>query len=212
MTKKAAITAAVTVAAAFWTQACGNERATLPGAGGNTATETGARVGDAAVSTPAAPRGGPSPPSAREAGHSMPLKLEGIGSKAELDRALALLDDADARAQFEAGFRRSFVTDRGRRDYVAATAAMESVLRRVSGFAPAYRVLAYAALNTGFDMVGATSHYEKAVELDPDYGEAHYALSFMLTQFDLERGRTHFKRAMELGVQDERDLGGRFYP
>jgi Tfp pilus assembly protein PilF len=61
-------------------------------------------------------------------------------------------------------------------------------------------------------MQGATQHYEKAVELDPDYGEAHYALSFMLTQFDVERGRKHFKKAMELGIPDERNLGPRFYP
>ena len=47
---------------------------------------------------------------------------------------------------------------------------------------------------------------------DPDYGEAHYALSFMLTQSDLERGRRHFERAMQLGVPDERNLRGQFYP
>jgi hypothetical protein len=61
-------------------------------------------------------------------------------------------------------------------------------------------------------MEGATEWYRKAVALDPDYGEAHYALSFMLTQFDMAEGRTHFERAMALGVPDERDLGGKFYP
>lgn len=206
MARKTTVLVAATVTAVLWIPACENRRAPLPGAGG-------APAGDAAVSTPAPPRGGTGAASgATETGHSMALKLEGIGSKAELDHALARLDDAEARTQFETGFRQSFVADRGRRDYRAATAAMESVLQRVPGFAPAYRVLAYAALNTGFDMNTATSYYEKAVQLDPDYGEAHYALSFMLTQFDLERGRTHFERAMALGIPDERDLGGRFYP
>ena len=57
----------------------------------------------------------------------------------------------------------------------------------------------------------------KAIELKPDYGEAHYALSFMCAmdpsnQANMAKGAEHFKRAMELGVEDERNLGQRFYP
>jgi hypothetical protein len=143
---------------------------------------------------------------------SLPLKLEGIGSKQELDRALTALDDDMVKAQFEMGFRSCFVTDRSLRNYAAAVPAMDGVLERVPNFAPAFRVLAYAHFSLSFDMVKSTELYEKAVEADPEYGEAHYALSFMLTQFDLERGRRHFERAMDLGVPDERNLRGQFYP
>ena len=40
---------------------------------------------------------------------------------------------------------------------------------------------------------------------------AHYALAFTLTQTDPATGKRHFQRAMELGVQDARSLGQRFY-
>jgi len=162
------------------------------------------------------------PPPARAAGATevveyetegtLPLKLTGIGSKAELDRALAKIEDPVVKAQFEHGFRGCFVKDRGARAYADAVPAMESVLARMPDFAPAYRVLAYAVFNLNFDMVKSTEYYEKAVQADPEYGEAHYALAFMLSQSDLERGRAHFERSMELGVPDERDLAGQFYP
>jgi tetratricopeptide (TPR) repeat protein len=147
-----------------------------------------------------------------EQGQALALKLTGIGSKVELDHALAKLPDEETRAHFEAGFRSCFVNDPSLRDYPAALAVMEKLLERVPDFAPAYRTMAYAKLNTGFDMAGATALYEKAIQVDPNYGEAHYALSFMLTQFDPERGRTHFDKAMELGIPDERNLRERFYP
>lgn len=197
------------LAVALTVAACQQEKAPLPGAqGGARAIDTHgpAQTPDPAASGMVAPHG------AVEQGQTLALKLEGIGGKAELDHALAKLDDEDARGLFEMGYRQCFAVDPTKRDYPAVTAAMNSVLQRDPDYAPAYRVLAYAALNTGFDMQGATKYYEKAVELDPDYGEAHYALSFMLTQFDIERGREHFKKAMELGVPDERNLGARFYP
>jgi tetratricopeptide (TPR) repeat protein len=202
------------LAAALLVAACGQEKAPLPGTRGadnpaidpHGAAEMPSAASTGMVSSPHAAS------AAVEEGQSLALKLEGIGGKGELDHALAKLTDEEARALFEMGFRQCFVADAGRRDYPGAAAAMTSVLQRQPDFAPAYRVLAYAALNTGFDMQGATQHYEKAVELDPDYGEAHYALSFMLTQFDVERGRKHFKKAMELGIPDERNLGPRFYP
>jgi tetratricopeptide (TPR) repeat protein len=196
---------ALVVTGAMALGACERERAPLPGRG-ETRGE-GPR--------PAAPQAPPhAAPSGQvvEEGQALALKLEGIGSKKELDRALAKLPDTAARAHFEAGFRSCFVQDASLRDYTAALAAMEKVLEAVPDFAPAYRTMAYAKLNTGFDMDGATALYEKAIQADPDYGEAHYALSFMLTQFDPERGRKHFDRAMELGVPDERNLRERFYP
>ena len=199
------------LAVALLVTACGQEKAPLPG------TQGGAKPAidpHGPAETPSAAQQGmvSAPSTAVEEGQSLALKLEGIGGKSEMDHALAKLDDPEAKGLFEMGYRQCFVADATKRDYSGAAAAMNSVLQRDPEFAPAYRVLAYCALNTGFDMQGATQHYEKAVELDPDYGEAHYALSFMLTQFDVERGREHFKKAMELGVPDERNLGSRFYP
>jgi tetratricopeptide (TPR) repeat protein len=175
---------------------CGGERAPLPGSGGQSTPIAGRRPAPAATTL--------------EEGVPMPLKIDGIGSQAELARALEALDDDIVRAQFEMGFRSCFVADRKLRNYAAAVPVMESVLERVRDFAPAYRVLAYAHFSLSFDMEKATTLYEKAVEADPSYGEAHYALSFMLTQTDLERGRKHFERALELGVADERNLRGQF--
>jgi hypothetical protein len=184
---------------------CGsNEKAPLPGAESTSESHAPAHP---TTTQPAAPA-----PTESETEGSFPLKLTGIGSKAELDRALAKIDDPAVKAQFEHGFRGCFTNDRSARAYADAVPAMESVLARMPDFAPAYRVLAYATFNLDFDMVGSTRYYEKAVAADPTYGEAHYALSFMLTQSDLERGRQHFERAMELGVPDERDLAGQFYP
>ncbi len=88
---------------------------------------------------------------------------------------------------------------------------MEKVLAAKPDFAPAYRVLAYDHFNTGGGMAKSTELYEKAVAADPEYGEAHYALSFMLTQSDMTRARTHFEKAMALGIPDERNLREQFF-
>jgi len=65
------------------------------------------------------------------------------------------------------------------------------------------------------EVVGAATTGEEgiqmAIELKPDYGEAHYALAFMYAMNDLDVGRQHFRRAMELGIEDEHALGGQFY-
>jgi hypothetical protein len=212
--------------------ACAKEPAPLPGASGEPGAahvaEAPAREGappagalpegHPPVSTPPAdapsagtlPEGHP-PVSAAPAG-ALPLKPEGIGSQVELDHCLTKIADAALRARFEAGFRACFTTMQASRDYILAAAAADEVLARIPGFAPAYRVLAYARLNTGFDMQGATELYRKAVEADPSYGEAHYGLAFMLTQIDPVQGRVHFEKAMELGIPDERDLRTKFYP
>jgi tetratricopeptide (TPR) repeat protein len=67
-------------------------------------------------------------------------------------------------------------------------------------------------MNIGFNHEAAMANYQKAIELKPDYGEAHYALAFMYAMSDLEKGREHLKRALELGVADERNLVDNFYP
>jgi hypothetical protein len=190
----------------------------LPGAESAKGSEGGAVSPEAAIADrPAAspPGGGPPPMGAEtgavETGVDVPLKLEGIGSKQELDHALAKIQDPALRETFEKGFRFSFTSDRTLRRFNDAIPAMETVLAAMPNFAPAYRVLAYAHFNTGGGMGKATELYEKSVELDPEYGEAHYALSFMLTQSDMERARAHFDKAMAMGIPDERNLREQFF-
>lgn len=190
---------ALAVAAGSTLAGCERERPPLPGTEGGGPAVTGSAASGPIID-------------AVEEGEPLALKLEGIGSRAELQRAAARIEDPELRATFEAGFRSCFVYDRAQRNYALAAEATAAVVERIPDFAPAYRVLAYARLNSGSDMAGVTSLYERAVELDPDYGEAHYALAFMLTQSDPEQGRRHFERARELGVPDERGLRERFYP
>lgn len=144
-------------------------------------------------------------------GEQIPLKLKGLNSLDELTRGLEGTDNAEARELFATGFRKTFSADASKRDYVEAARDLESALELDPNFAEAHRALGYARFNTGFDMVAALDEYQKAVELKPDYGEAHYALAFLYAMGDLEKGSTHFKKAMELGIEDERDLGGKFY-
>lgn len=207
--------------ALFLVAGCGGKQAPLPGAESGGAPPQGGLSKEAAIAVPGAepsgshPGPGSSSPSAVaveiETGVPIPLKMTGIGSKQELDHALAGLDDPQARARFEEGFRLCFSNDRSLRRFVDAVPAMEEVLAKKPGFAPAYRVLAYAHFNINFDMEKATDYYEKAVATDPNYGEAHYALAFMLTQSDTSRARVHFDRAMALGVPDERNLKEQFF-
>lgn len=184
---------------------CSKEPAPLPGAaaGGDEPAAGSLPQGHPPISSP---QSTPAPTGER------PLKPDGIGSQLELEHCLAKIQDPALKARFEEGFRACFTSNQGDRDYLLAAEASNEILEKMPNFAPAYRTLAYARLNTGFDMEGATELYEKALEADPEYGEAHYALSFMLTTTDVDRGRVHFEKAMALGVPDERDLRSRFYP
>jgi hypothetical protein len=173
---------------------------TMPGGADPHAGMTMTKPG---VPNPHAPQG---PPGSRA------LKPQGIGSEAEMAKALAKLPDPALKARFEEGFRACFTSMQVERDYMLAEKAANEVLGKVPGFAPAYRVLAYAKLNNGFDMEGSTELYRKAIAADPEYGEAHYGLAFMLTQMDPVAGRRHLEKAMQLGIPDERDLRSRFYP
>ena len=148
---------------------------------------------------------------------SLPLKEKGSGSLTELTRAQGGTKNPAAAAAFAQGFHLTFTTDQSRRDYPRARELYQQALRLDPKFAEAYRGLAYAEFNIGFNADAALVNYEKAIELKPDYGEAHYALSFMCAmdpsnQANMAKGAEHFKRAMELGIEDERNLGQRFYP
>ena len=82
--------------------------------------------------------------------------------------------------------------------------------------ATAYRILAYVSILTGGGFKLSQEQYAKSVELDPEYGAAHYGLAFSLlwspTPEVKARGRKHFETAMKLGVEDTSNLRGRFYP
>jgi hypothetical protein len=141
----------------------------------------------------------------------LPIRRSGLNSAEELQRGLASLPTAEARAHFELGFRSAFTTRQDRRRYELAEAELRKTLELAPTCAEAYRALAYAVFNRGLNFGESIPLYEKAVELKPDYGEAHYALAFMLGATDPARGAEHFRRAMQLGVKDERNLRARYY-
>ena len=143
--------------------------------------------------------------------HERPLKLTGLNSLEELQRAGSGEHDPEALEAFTSGFRKTFTADPARRDYPGAVADLERAIQIEPGFAEAHRALGYARFNQGFNVQGAMESYLKAVELDPEYGEAHYALAFMYAMNDRDRGADHFKKAMELGVADERGLAQKYY-
>jgi tetratricopeptide (TPR) repeat protein len=138
-------------------------------------------------------------------GALVPLKQSGLGSAVELKRELAKLGNEQQAAQFETAFRLTFTADPQKRDYRQAQQILEPLLQAQPRFAPAYRTLAYAEFNMNPTDPGLSlQHYEKAVELDPNYGEAHYAIAFMCAATgELDKGIGHYKKAMALGVQDE---------
>jgi tetratricopeptide (TPR) repeat protein len=143
--------------------------------------------------------------------HSVALKQTGLNSAAELAKGLEGLTDPELRSAYEMAFRYSFSGRIAQRNYPEAVNLANKVVGGNPNFAPAYRVLGYALFNTNRQNE-ALAAYQKAVQLDPNYGEAHYALAFMYAMGDRSQGGEHYRKAMELGIPDERDLGGRFYP
>src|SRR5262249_24202876 len=169
----------------------------------------------AAASQQAAPISG-APPAAdatvADDGNALPLKLTGNGSAAELKRELTKLTDPAAAARFERAFRLTFTSDHAKRGYAEARDLLAGLVDTNPKFAPAYRTLGYAQFNLNpADVPQSIALYEKAIDLEPDYGEAHYAVAFLYTTVDLDKGVPHYKKAMALGVPDERNIGQRFY-
>jgi len=150
---------------------------------------------------------------AAEAGVELPLVLEGAGSIGELKGRLAKVADVSLHAALEEGFRKVFTLDRPKRDAARATELLEPIASNADHKAAALaeRILGYVRINSGFDSEGAKARYIKAVELDADYGEAHYALAFTYAISDLVKGKEHFEKAMALGVPDTRQLRAQFY-
>ncbi|HEX7877949.1 MAG TPA: tetratricopeptide repeat protein, partial [Candidatus Eisenbacteria bacterium] len=121
------------------------------------------------------------------------------------------LDTPELQNDFETAFRYTFAARLGQRNYPEAIRLTHKLVTERLGFAPAYRVLGYALFNID-RATDALAAYQRAVSLDPDYGEAHYALALMFAMGDKAAGREHFRRAMELGIKDERQLEQQFYP
>jgi tetratricopeptide (TPR) repeat protein len=144
--------------------------------------------------------------------NSLPLKESGSGSRAELTRARAATQDPESARLFAEGFLLTFTSDTSKRDYPRARELFQQAIALDPKYAEAYRGLAYAEFNIGFNREAAFQNYEKALQLKPDYGEAHYAMAFLYAMDDVGKGAEHFQRAMELGIEDERNLGQRFYP
>ena len=142
--------------------------------------------------------------------NAVALKVSGINSAEELNRDAALLDDPSLRQVFESAFRYCFSAKLAQRQYGESIGLAQKIIGARPDFAPAYRVLGYAYFNSQ-EPSEALNAYLKAVDLDPNYGEAHYALAFMFAMGDVAKGREHYKKAMALGIKDERDLGNRFY-
>ena len=164
-------------------------------------------VGDAEAPQPGSGLGSDAPTD----GDQIPLKLDGLNSVEELNRGVEGTENVEARELFVAGFRKTFSADASKRDYQGAANDLDAAIELDPDFAEAHRVLGYARFNMGFDVDSALAEYQKAVELKPDYGEAHYALAFLYAMGDLDAGGVHFKKAMELGIEDENNLRGRFY-
>ena len=156
--------------------------------------------------TTAPPGGGPAPSTLAGA---LPLQPTGHNSEEQLARELALLPE-ELRPSFEKAFRLTFCTDRGSRSPREARELLKPLIER--RVAPAWRVQGYTFVDDGFQVAEAIKCYEEAIKADETYGPAHYALAFMLGQQEPQRGRTHFERAMALGVEDARGLKGKFYP
>ena len=146
-------------------------------------------------------------------GNPVPLKKTGLGSANELQRELKKLADTAAAAAFETAFRQTFTTEKTLRDYATARTALTAFITANPKFAPAYRTLAYADFNLNpADPAASLAEYDTAVALDPLYGEAHYAIAFMCAATgERTKGAEHFRKAMKLGVADERNIGPNFY-
>ena len=141
-----------------------------------------------------------------------PLKPKGSGSQEELERCLKSFDDEEDKTVFRGAFTHVFHTNRNLRNPGGAEKALLKLAEKHPTNAAIYRVLGYAAVDNGFQMARAMQFYSKAVELSPDCAEVHYALAFMYAMGDRTKGATHFQKAMELGMTDERGIGPRFYP
>ena len=162
---------------------------------------------------PVAPRAGQgTQPRTIPNANALPLRETGPGGAIELARIEKQFPEGEDRTLFQSAFKRVFTPNRQQRDPVGATRDLRSLAGKYPKAAPVYRVMGYAAVDNGFQTQLAFRMYNKAIELDPDYGEVHYALAFLYVMSDKATGAAHYKMALKLGVEDQRGIGQRFYP
>lgn len=104
-----------------------------------------------------------------------------------------------------------FHDDKSKRNGPLAKEKLDFILQKDPQNAVAYRLLGYYHIDNGFRIDEALENYRKAIEIAPDYGDAHYALAFTLVTSDLKLAEKHFVRALELGVEDERELAKKYF-
>lgn len=157
---------------------------------------------------------------------SLPLKPTGLGSKKTMDHELAGLSDARLKKLYETAFRLTFTTNRGKRDFRQARMLYEVVLKAVPKYAPAYRGIGYCVFSMTMNFAASNGWYLKAIALDPNHGESHYAIAFIYgaeimaakgkndlatARKKFDEGKAHLEKALKAGVPDERGLMGRFF-
>lgn len=151
------------------------------------------------------PRGG-----ATEQGVERPLPLTGPGSAAELAGRIKRIPEGtqrdEAQRDLEDLYRLSFTVDREKRDHARARTLAEKLSGSPATAAAAERVRGFLAVSTNFDTKTARVHYEKAIALEPTFGEAHYALAFLCALNDREAGAKHYQSAAAAGVEDTMSL------
>lgn len=151
------------------------------------------------------PRGG-----ATEQGVERPLPLKGPGSAAELAGRQKLVPEGPAREEtlrdLDELYRASFTVAREKRDHGRARVLATKLAGTTETAAAAERVRGFLAVSTNFDTKTARAHYERAIALEPTFGEAHYALAFLCALNDREAGAKHYKSAAAAGVEDTMSL------
>ena len=164
----------------------------------------------------APPRGGSAPFMAATPGptdgNALPLETGKYSTAEDMKMGLEKLENAEAKAAFEMGFRKTFTSDRSKRDYNGAETLLLEVLKTDEKHPQALRALGYVAVNQGFNFEKAMGYYKQSVEADDTYAAGHYALAFMYARGDRTIGAEHFRKAMALGMPDARGIGARFYP
>ena len=140
----------------------------------------------------------------------MPLPLKGPGSAAELAGRIKKIADGpgaeETRKEMEELYRSSFTIDRKKRDHARAATLASKLAGNETTAAAAERVRGFLAVSTNFDTKTARAHYEKAIALEPTFGEAHYALAFLCALNDRKTGAEHYKSAVKAGVEDTMSL------
>ncbi|MEK7487100.1 MAG: tetratricopeptide repeat protein [Planctomycetota bacterium] len=121
------------------------------------------------------------------------------------------IPDQETQETLLKAFMALFHEDRNQRNGKFAKESIDQILQKDPQNAVAYRLLGYFHISNGFRTQEAISAYQKAIELQPSYGEAHYALAFTLVTTDLATAEKYFVKAMELGVEDERNLADQFF-